>query len=62
MAGPREQLIRIELGFRSEDDPEAIADRIRESIANIVGRTALEDFRVRTVPLGEKPKGLRPVD
>ena len=62
MTEPHEQLIRIELGFRSLEDPEAIADRIRESVTNIVGRGALEDFRVRTVPLGEKPKGLRPVE
>ena len=62
MAGPSEQLIRIELGFRSREEPEAVADRIRESVANIVGRAALEDFRVRTTPLGEKPKGPRPVD
>jgi hypothetical protein len=62
MAGNDEQLIRIELGFRSREDPGALADRIRESVANIVGRDALEDFRVRTVPLGEKPKGLHSVD
>ncbi len=62
MSGAGEQLIRIELGFRSHEDPEAVADRIRESVANIVGRGALEDFRVRTVPLGEKPKGPRPAD
>ena len=62
MSGSGEQLIRIELGFRSREDPEAVADRIRESIANIVGRSALEDFRVRTVPLGEKPKGLHGVE
>ncbi|MEP7059549.1 MAG: hypothetical protein ABI828_02350 [Actinomycetota bacterium] len=62
MAGQGEQLIRVELGFRSREDPEAVADRIRESVANIVGRDALEDFRVRTLPLGEQPKGLRQVD
>jgi len=62
MAGQGEQLIRIELGFRSQEDPEAVADRIKESVANIVGRESLEDFRVRTLPLGEKPKGLHPVD
>jgi hypothetical protein len=62
MAGPNEQLIRVELGFRSSEDPEEVADRIRESVANIVGRAALEDFRVRAIPLGEPPKGLRPVD
>ena len=62
MAGRGEQLIRIELGFRSEEDPEAVADRIKESVANIVGRESLEDFRVRILPLGQKPEGLRPVD
>lgn len=62
MPRPNEQLIRIELGFRSVEDAEAIADRVREAVKSIVGRDALEDFRVRTVPLGEEPKGLRSVD
>jgi len=57
-------LVRVELAFRSTDDqsPEAFGDRIREAVAMIVGRQELEEFRVRSIPLGERPKGLRAVD
>jgi hypothetical protein len=48
-------LVRVELTFRSNEDPQAIADRIRESVGTIVGREALEEFRLRTMPL-EAPK------
>jgi hypothetical protein len=55
----------VELRFVSSDDPEQLADRLRESVAAIVGKDALEEFRVRTMPL-ERPKGerggLRPVE
>ena len=56
-------LVRVELTFRSTDDQneEAIGDRIREAVAMIVGRQALEEFRVRSMPLTER-KGPRPVD
>jgi hypothetical protein len=57
------QLVRVELAFVSEEDPEQTGERIRESVAMIVGRDALEEFRVRTLPLDPKKKGhLRPVD
>jgi hypothetical protein len=57
------QLIRIELAFVSEEDEEQVGERIRESVAMIVGREALEEFRVRTLPLDAKKKDhLRPVD
>jgi hypothetical protein len=57
------QLVRVELAFVSEEDPEQTGERIRESVAMIVGRDALEEFRVRTLPLDTKKKGhLRPVD
>ena len=57
------QLIRIELAFVSEEDEEQVGERIRESVAMIVGREALEEFRVRTLPLDNKKKDhLRPVD
>jgi hypothetical protein len=57
------QLVRVELAFVSEDDPERTGDRIRESVAMIVGRDSLEEFRVRTLPLDTKKKGhLRTVD
>ena len=57
------QLIRIELAFVSEEDEEQVGERIRESVAMIVGREALEEFRIRTLPLDAKKKDhLRPVD
>jgi hypothetical protein len=66
MADDDPVLVRVELSFRAveRDDPAALGDRIRESVAMIVGRDALDEFRVRTQPLAE-PKhqgGLRPVD
>ena len=56
-------LVRIELSFRttSEENPDAIGDRIEEAVRMIVGRRALEEFRVRTLPLGEPPRP-RPFD
>lgn len=63
MAGKR--LVTLEIRFVSEEDPEQLADRVRESVSTIVGKDALEEFRVRTMPL-ERPKGerggLRPVE
>jgi hypothetical protein len=57
------QLVRIELAFVSEEDEEQVGERIRESVAMIVGREALEEFRVRTLPLDtEKKDHLRPVE
>jgi hypothetical protein len=53
-------LVSIELRFRTEEDPEQLGDRVRESVAMIVGRTHLEDFRLRVLPLSS-PKGPRPV-
>jgi hypothetical protein len=59
-------LVRVELTFRSSENEnvEALADRVRESVASVVGREALEEFRVRTLPLVERKSrgGLRPVD
>jgi hypothetical protein len=56
-------LVRIELSFRttSDQDVEGYGDRIREAVRMIVGREALDEFRVRTLPLGER-HGPRPVD
>jgi hypothetical protein len=59
-------LVKIELTFKTTEDQDANAfgDRIREAVGMIVGREALEEFRVRTLPL-TPPKakgGLRPVD
>jgi hypothetical protein len=61
----RKRLVTVELRFVTGEDPEQLADRVRESVAAIVGREALEEFRVKTMPLsgpkGEKG-GLRPVE
>jgi hypothetical protein len=57
-----ESLITVEIRIRTKDEPKQLGDRIRESVAQIVGREHLEEFRVRSIPLGEKPKGPRPVD
>ena len=51
-------LVTIELRFTTDDDPEALGERIREATSSIVGRQALEDFRVRALPL-TPPKGPR---
>jgi ubiquinone biosynthesis protein UbiJ len=56
-------LVRVELTFVSEDDADAVGERIAESVRMIVGREALEEFRVRAMPLDPKKKDhLRPVD
>jgi hypothetical protein len=52
-------LVTIELRFTTDDDSEALGERIREATSLIVGRQALEDFRVRAMPLTQ-PKGPRP--
>jgi len=53
-------LVTIEMRFLTSEDPRGVADRVRESAAMIVGREALEEFRVRTMPLGSpKKKGPR---
>lgn len=44
-------LVTVEMRFVSDADTEATADRIRESVSMIVGREALEDFKVRSMPL-----------
>jgi hypothetical protein len=57
------ELVRVELSFVTEEDPEGLGERIREAVRMIVGREALEEFRVRTMPLDPKKKDhLRPVD
>lgn len=63
MAG--ETLVTVELRFTTSEDPEQLADRVRESVAAIVGKNALEEFRVKTMPLGgpkDEKGGLRPVE
>jgi hypothetical protein len=53
-------LVTIELRFRTEEDPQQLGDRVRESVAMIVGRQSLEEFRVRVLPL-TRPKKPRAV-
>jgi hypothetical protein len=60
----RASLVTVEFRFVTEDDPQQLADRIREAVATIVGRAALEEFRAKPMPLeGPRQKGgLRPVE
>jgi hypothetical protein len=44
-------LVTIELRFRTSEDPNQLGERIRESVSMIVGREALEDYRLRVMPL-----------
>jgi hypothetical protein len=57
-------LVTVELRFVTGEDPEQLADRMREAVATIVGKHALEEFRMKTLPLeGPSEKGgLRPVE
>jgi hypothetical protein len=60
----RRALVTVEVRFVTDEDPEQLADRMREAVATIVGKQALEEFRVKTLPL-ELPNengGLRPVE
>lgn len=57
---PEKVLVTIEMRFTTEDDPEQLAERVRESAAMIVGKQALEDFRLRVLPLAP-PKPPRSV-
>ena len=57
------RLVRVELSFVTEDDVEQLGYRIREATASIVGRDALDEFRVRTMSLdATKKEHLRSVD
>ena len=63
MAG--EKLVTVEIRFVTGEDPGPLADRMRESIAIIVGKNALEEFRMKAIPLGgpkDEESGLRPVE
>jgi hypothetical protein len=53
-------LVSIEIRFKTDEDADQLADRIRESVALIVGREQLEDYRVRTLPLSppRKPRAV----
>ena len=58
---PPEQLVTIDIRFRSAEDAEQIAERVREAVRLIVGRDAVEHFRWRTEPLEPPRDRLRPV-
>ncbi len=62
MAG--KSLVTVEIRFVTDEDPGQLADRMRESVSIIVGKDALEEFRVKTVPLGgpDEKGGLRTVE
>jgi hypothetical protein len=53
-------LVTIEMRFTTEEEPEQLGERVREAASLIVGRDALEDFRLRILPLAP-PKKPRPV-
>jgi hypothetical protein len=55
-----DQLVTIELRFTTAEAPDQLADRVREAVALIVGRDALEEFRMRAMPLAP-PKRPRAV-
>ena len=50
------ELVRVELSFVTEQDAQQLGDRIKESVTMIVGRGALEEFRIRTLPLDPKKR------
>jgi hypothetical protein len=53
-------LVTIELRFRTTGDPRQLGERVRESVALIVGREELEDYRLRVLPLSapKKPRAV----
>jgi hypothetical protein len=53
-------LVTVELRFTTEDDPKQLGERVRESVAMVVGRDRLEEFRVRVMPLSppRKPRSV----
>ena len=56
-------LVTVELRFTTDEDPTQLADRMREAVATITGKDALEEFRVKTLPLdGPNERGLRPIE
>ena len=53
-------LVTIEMRFTTEEDPEQLGERVREAARLIVGRDALEDFRLRVLLLAppKKPRSV----
>jgi hypothetical protein len=59
----RRTLVTVELRFVTDEDPGQLADRMREAVSTIIGKDALEEFRVKSLPLeGPNERGLRPVE
>jgi len=59
----RKTLVTVELRFITDEDPGQLTDRMREAVATITGKDALEEFRVKAFPLeGPKQEGLHPVE
>jgi hypothetical protein len=54
---PDNQLVTIEFRFVTNEDAQAMGERVREAVRLIVSPAALEDFRVRSMPLSKPPKG-----
>jgi hypothetical protein len=54
---PDPVLITIEIRIKTTEEPRQLGERVREAAAMIVGRDALEEFRVRVLPLVEKKRG-----
>jgi hypothetical protein len=53
-------LVTIEMRFTTEEEPDQLGERVREAASLIVGKDALEDFRLRVLPLAP-PKQPRSV-
>jgi hypothetical protein len=47
-------LVTLEMRFVTDEDPIALAERVKESAALIVGKDKLEEFRARSMPLAPK--------
>lgn len=56
-------LVTVELRFKTADEPSQLSDRIREAVRLIVGADALEEFRMRELPLTppKNDRHLRPL-
>lgn len=51
---PEQMLVTVEFRFVTTEDTRAIGDRVREAVRMIVGRDAVEDFKVHALPLTPK--------
>ena len=58
MAAPK--LVTIDVRFATSEDPEQVAERVREAVRMIVGRDALDHFRWRTELLEPPKDRIRP--